>query len=75
MRSALRVGSFAILYLVLAFQVAQARVTKKGWYFPNPFTMHSPTSPHRHGGVDLGFNISDAGFGLAFPLTSTLTDR
>ena len=75
MRSALRVGSLLVLSLVFANQTAQARVTKKGWYFPNPFTMNSPTSPHRYGGVDLGFNISDAGFGLAFPLTSTLTDR
>lgn len=54
---------------------ASAGVTTRGWYFPLPYTLQSPNSPHRFGGIDFGISFADAGYGIAFPLKSMLTDR
>jgi len=69
--------------IVLAFglvacllpEPASARVTLQGWYFPLPFTLQSPNSPHRWGGVDFGISTASAGDAVAFDLVSMLTDR
>ncbi len=75
MSGVLRSAMLSVLLLALVPAAGRARVTMKGWYFPNPYTLSGPTSPYRSGGVDLSLAISDAGYAIAFPLTSTLTDR
>jgi hypothetical protein len=52
---------------------SQADGPAPGWYFPKPFTMSSPMSPPRFGGIELGMNFADAGMGFAFPLQSSLS--
>lgn len=53
---------------------SRADVSMHGWYYPFPFTLDSPTSPHRFGGVEIGLSVADAGYALAFPFETALTD-
>ncbi len=59
----------------LAPVAARAEVSMTGWYFPLPFTMNSPTTPHRFGGILYSMTFADDGIGLAFPLWSIITDE
>jgi hypothetical protein len=71
----LRTGLACALAWSLLASGALAGVTMRGWYFPNPYTMRSPNSPHRFGGMDLSLAFGEGGYAIAFPLHSTLTDR
>ena len=62
------------IVLLVAGQ-ALAKVRLKGWYFPKPFTMSSPMSPHRFGGMETALNFTDMGTGLAFPIRSAIAPR
>lgn len=53
---------------------AAAEVSLRGWYFPLPFTLQSPNSPHRYGGLDIGISTASDGYAIAFPLKSMMTD-
>lgn len=75
MSPALRTGLVCALLSAWVPAEGAAKVTSKGWYFPNPYTMRSPNSPHRFGGLDFSLAVGEGGYAFAFPLHSTLTDR
>jgi hypothetical protein len=69
-----RAGLLLSLLLGLWPGAGRAEVSMTGWYFPLPFTLNSPNTPHRFGGIQYGMTFADAGVGLSFPLHSLITD-
>ena len=45
------------------------------WTFPDPFSMDSPESPHRNGGIEFRMMAAESGWGLAMPLRSNMTSE
>ncbi|HOX42856.1 MAG TPA: hypothetical protein PK668_04615 [Myxococcota bacterium] len=74
-RRALAAAVLALALLGLAPGAARAEVSMSGWYFPLPFTLNSPTTPHRFGGILYSMTFADGGVGLAFPLWSIITNE
>jgi hypothetical protein len=68
--------SFLILAFSAAFFAVPFGATAAGadrWTFPDPFSMDSPESPHRNGGIEFRAMVMDGGWALAFPLRSNMT--
>ncbi len=64
---------FLCFCLILAGPIAAGAAER--WTFPDPFSMDSPESPHRNGGVEFRTMVMDNGWALAFPLRSNLTNE
>jgi hypothetical protein len=63
-----------ICALLLLFWSADAAGGGR-WTFPDPFSMDSPESPHRNGGIEFRMLAADSGWGLAMPLRSNMTSE
>ncbi|MBN2496278.1 MAG: hypothetical protein JXR96_16920 [Deltaproteobacteria bacterium] len=67
-------STVAFLAMLVVGLASPARAGQKfrNWYFPKPFTMSSPMTPYRSGGMEIGYIYLKSGHGLAFPIESSM---
>lgn len=61
------------VFLILVWSAGAAAGGR--WTFPDPFSMDSPQSPHRSGGIEFRMLAADSGWALAMPLRSNMTSE